>query len=149
LYDQVLDAALAIGALPARFDALREPDGSIGLAATFAAARGSGEQPPLELTKWFDTNYHYLVPEIGPETVFAPSSDRLVRQFAEAREDGFVTRPVLVGPVTLLALSKATDAAALRRGGAHPPGFRPLDRLGPVDAEYRCLLADLREARAQ
>ena len=146
LYDPVLDAALAIGALPARFDALREPDGSIGLAATFAAARGSGDQPPLELTKWFDTNYHYLVPEIGPETVFAPSSERLVRQFAEAREDGFVTRPVLVGPVTLLALSKATDAAALRPGGAHAPAFRPLDRLESVVGAYISLLADLREA---
>ena len=139
LYDQVLDAALAVGALPARFDALREADGSIGLAAAFAAARGAGDQPPLELTKWFDTNYHYLVPEIGPETVFAPSSDRLVRQFVEAREDGFVTRPVIVGPVTLLALSKVTDVA----------GFRPFDRLESVLGAYATLLADLRTAGAE
>ena len=73
------------------------------------------------MTKWFDTNYHYLVPEIGPETVFALSSDRFARQVAEAKADGFTVRPVVVGPVTLLALAKATDAA--------PDGFDPLSRL--------------------
>ena len=64
-YDQVLDAAATVGALPARFAHLRGADGSIGLDAYFTAARGEGESAPLEMTKWFDTNYHYLVPEIG------------------------------------------------------------------------------------
>ena len=72
-YDQVLDTAVAVGALPARFADLRAADGTIPLTAYFTAARGAGEDAPLEMTKWFDTNYHYLVPEIGPETAFALS----------------------------------------------------------------------------
>ncbi|MEU1973595.1 5-methyltetrahydropteroyltriglutamate--homocysteine S-methyltransferase [Microbacterium sp. NPDC019599] len=140
-YDQVLDAALAVGALPERFAHLREQDGSIGLKAAFTAARGEGDLAPLELTKWFDTNYHYLVPEIGPETPFSLSTDRFARQVAEARADGFVTRPVVVGPVTLLALAKATKVA--------PADFRPLDRLDDVLAVYVELLASLRAAGAE
>ncbi|QKJ19793.1 5-methyltetrahydropteroyltriglutamate--homocysteine S-methyltransferase [Microbacterium hominis] len=140
-YDQVLDAALSVGALPERFAHRREPDGTIGSAAMFAAARGEGDAAPLEMTKWFDTNYHYLVPEIGPETVFALSNDRFARQVAEAKADGVSVRPVLVGPVTLLALAKATDAA--------PAGFDPLTRLGDVVAAYRDLLRALRAAGAE
>lgn len=140
-YDQVLDVAAAVGALPERFAHLRAEDGSVPLSALFAAARGVGEAAPLEMTKWFDTNYHYLVPEIGPETRFALSSDRFARQVAEAVADGYVTRPVLVGPVTFLALAKGTDAAA--------PGARPLDRLDDLLPVYVELLAALRAAGAQ
>lgn len=140
-YDQVLDAAVAVGALPERFADLRLADGTIGLDAYFTAARGAGENAPLEMTKWFDTNYHYLVPEIGPETVFALSSDRFARQVAEAKADGFTVRPVVVGPVTLLALAKATDAA--------PEGFDPLSRLDDVLPVYADLLASLRAAGAE
>jgi 5-methyltetrahydropteroyltriglutamate--homocysteine methyltransferase len=140
-YDQVLDAAIAVGALPERFANLRDDDGSIGLGAYFTAARGEGERAPLEMTKWFDTNYHYLVPEIGPETVFALSSDRLARQVAEAKADGFVVRPVVVGPVTLLALAKATEGA--------PEGFDPLNRLDDLLPVYAELLAALRAAGAE
>src|SRR5215207_5590652 len=117
-YDQVLDAALAVGAVPARFERLLDADGALGLAGYFTVARGEGDDAPLEMTKWFDSNYHYLVPEIGPGTTFAAHGDRLVTQVREAREAGFVTRPVLVGPVTFLLLAKAADDA--------PEGFRPL-----------------------
>ena len=140
-YDQVLDAAVAVGVLPARFAALRDADGSIPLAAYFTAARGAGENAPLEMTKWFDTNYHYLVPEIGPATTFALSSDRFARQIAEAKADGFTTRPVVVGPVTLLALAKPTDDA--------PAGFDPLSRLDDLLPVYAELLATLRAAGAE
>ncbi|MGB4779269.1 MAG: 5-methyltetrahydropteroyltriglutamate--homocysteine S-methyltransferase, partial [Microbacterium sp.] len=140
-YDQVLDAAVAVGALPERFASLRAADGSIPLAAYFAAARGLGDAAPLEMTKWFDTNYHYLVPEIGPETEFAFSSDRFVQQVAEARADGVTVRPVIVGPVTLLALAKPTDAA--------PAGYSPLDRLDDLLPVYGELLAALRAAGAE
>ncbi|MEW2007875.1 5-methyltetrahydropteroyltriglutamate--homocysteine S-methyltransferase [Microbacterium sp. NPDC078814] len=140
-YDQVLDAAVTVGAIPARFDDLREADGSIGLSALFTVARGEGERAPLEMTKWFDSNYHYLVPEIGPETVFSLASDRLVREVAEAVAAGFVTRPVVVGPVTLLALAKASDDA--------PEGFEPLSRLEDVLPVYVDLLARLRAAGAE
>ncbi len=141
LYDQVLDAATSVGALPERFQDLREADGSVGLRAYFAAARGTADHAPLEMTKWFDTNYHYLVPEIGPETAFSLSSDRLARAVAEATADGFTVRPVLVGPVTLLALAKPTDAA--------PAGFDPLSRLDDVLPVYAGLLAALTDAGAQ
>jgi 5-methyltetrahydropteroyltriglutamate--homocysteine methyltransferase len=139
-YDQVHDAAVAVGVLPERFAELRGPDGAIGLDAYFTAARGAGTAAPLEMTKWFDTNYHYLVPEIGPETSFTLSSTRFADQVAEARADGFTVRPVIVGPVTLLALAKPTDAA--------PAGFRPLERLADLLPAYAALLADLRAAGA-
>ncbi|HWM32771.1 MAG TPA: 5-methyltetrahydropteroyltriglutamate--homocysteine S-methyltransferase [Pseudolysinimonas sp.] len=140
-YDQVLDAAVAVGAIPPRFADLVGPDGSVDLAGYFTIARGEGERAPLEMTKWFDSNYHYLVPEIGPDTVFSPTSDRLVREVAEARADGFTTRPVIVGPVTFLLLSKpAADA---------PAGFEPLSRLGDLLPVYRDLLSRLAAAGAE
>jgi 5-methyltetrahydropteroyltriglutamate--homocysteine methyltransferase len=140
-YDQVLDAAVTVGAIPTRFEDLREADGSIGLPAYFTVARGEGDRAPLEMTKWFDSNYHYLVPEIGPETVFSLSSDRLVREVAEAAVAGIRTRPVIVGPVTLLALAKASDDA--------PEGFDPLSRLDDVLPVYVELLAALKAAGAE
>ena len=140
-YDQVLDAALTVGALPRRFADVREADGSIGLRAYFAAARGDAEHAPLEMTKWFDTNYHYLVPEIAPDTVFTLAGDRFARQVVEARADGFTTRPVVVGPVTLLALAKPADGA--------PDGFSPLDRLDDLLPAYVELLVSLHAAGAE
>ncbi|WGW13676.1 5-methyltetrahydropteroyltriglutamate--homocysteine S-methyltransferase [Saxibacter everestensis] len=136
-YDQVLDAAVAVGAIPRRFSHLVNADGGVDLDGYFTIARGEGELPPLEMTKWFDSNYHYLVPEIGPETDFAVGSDRSVREFREALDAGYRTRPVLVGPVTFLLLSKPSDES--------PEGFRPLSRLHdllPVYAELLRRLAD-------
>ncbi|WCD91759.1 5-methyltetrahydropteroyltriglutamate--homocysteine S-methyltransferase [Microbacterium sp. nov. GSS16] len=141
LYDQVLDTAVTVGAIPTRFDDLRDEDGTIGLSAYFTVARGEGERAPLEMTKWFDSNYHYLVPEIGPETTFSLASEHLVQQVAEAAAAGYVTRPVIVGPVTLLALAKASDDA--------PEGFEPLSRLADVLPVYTELLAKLKAAGAQ
>lgn len=139
-YDQVLDAAVTVGAIPSRFAGLSAADGSIDLAGYFTIARGEGENPPLEMTKWFDSNYHYLVPEIGPETAFRLASDRIVREFEEAKAAGFATRPVVVGPVTFLLLSKPSDEA--------PEGFRPLSRLADLLPVYRELLARLAAAGA-
>ncbi len=140
-YDQVLDAAVTVGALPPRFADLRAADGSIGLAATFTLARGDGERAPLEMTKWFDTNYHYLVPELAPDQEFALSSGRFADQVREAVASGFVTRPVVVGPVTLLALAKPADGA--------PPAFRTLDLLDRLLPAYAALLQSLRAAGAE
>ena len=134
LYDHVLDTAVLVNAVPERFTGLQ------GLDAYFAMARGTDGIAPLELTKWFDTNYHYLVPEIGPETTFRYSSDRPVREFAEGLADGVLTRPVLVGPVTYLALAKPTEGA--------PEGFEPLDRLADLLPVYVELLRDLAAAGA-
>ena len=127
-YDQVLDAAVTVGAVPSRFAGLVDHHGNIDLATYFAIARGDGDTAPAEMTKWFDSNYHYLVPEIGPETEFRLASDRLLREVAEATISGFVTRPVIVGPVTLLLLSKPSGQA--------PAGYQCLDRLDDLLAVY-------------
>ncbi len=140
-YDQVLDAAVIFGAVPSRFASLLDANGRLDLAGYFTVARGEGDHVPLEMTKWFDSNYHYLVPEIGPETVFRLASDRIVHEFEEAMAAGFVTRPVIIGPVTFLLLSKATDEA--------PEGFRPLSRVSELVPAYSELLARLATAGAQ
>ncbi|HET8896196.1 MAG TPA: 5-methyltetrahydropteroyltriglutamate--homocysteine S-methyltransferase, partial [Protaetiibacter sp.] len=87
-YDQVLDAAVAVGAVPPRFARFLDPDGGVDLAAYFTIARGIGEDAPLEMTKWFDSNYHYLVPEIGPDTDFHVASDELERHVREGLDEG-------------------------------------------------------------
>jgi 5-methyltetrahydropteroyltriglutamate--homocysteine methyltransferase len=101
-YDHVLDTAVLVDALPSRLRDL----GLSPLDTYFAAARGYDRQPPLELTKWFDTNYHYLVPELGPDTVLRLAGDAPIADFREARDLGVLTRPVLLGPVTFLLLAK-------------------------------------------
>jgi len=140
-YDHMLDAAVTVGAIPSRFARLVASDGTIDLAGYFTIARGEGQDTPAEMTKWFDSNYHYLVPEIGPETDFHLASDRLVRDVAEATASGFRTRPVIVGPVTFLLLSKPSEAA--------PVGYQPLDRLDDLLAVYAELLASLTAVGAQ
>jgi 5-methyltetrahydropteroyltriglutamate--homocysteine methyltransferase len=140
-YDQVLDAAVTVGAVPTRFQRLVKADGTVDLAGYFTIARGEGNDTPAEMTKWFDSNYHYLVPEIGPETDFHLASDRLVREVAEATTSGFRTRPVIVGPVTFLLLSKPSEGA--------PEGYKPLDRLDDLLPVYAELLAALLAAGAE
>jgi 5-methyltetrahydropteroyltriglutamate--homocysteine methyltransferase len=134
-YDQVLDAAVLVGAIPERFAQWRDDAGRLSLDGYFAMARGVDRVAPLEMTKWFDTNYHYLVPEIGPDTEFRLSGDQPALLFAEGLSHGFVTRPVIVGPVTLLALSKPAEGA--------PEGFEPLDRLDDLLPVYAEVLAGL------
>ncbi|BDZ66091.1 5-methyltetrahydropteroyltriglutamate--homocysteine S-methyltransferase [Agromyces mangrovi Wang et al. 2018] len=140
-YDQVLDAAVAVGAIPERFADLAGDSGRVGLDAYFTIARGEGDKAPLEMTKWFDSNYHYLVPEIAADTAFRLADDRIVREVAEARAAALVTRPVVVGPVTLLLLSKAADGS--------DASFRPLDRLDDLLPVYVELLARLADAGAE
>ncbi|SDZ44356.1 5-methyltetrahydropteroyltriglutamate--homocysteine S-methyltransferase [Herbiconiux ginsengi] len=140
-YDQVLDAAVTVGAVPSRFADLADSDGRIDLAGYFTIARGEGSRAPLEMTKWFDTNYHYLVPEIGPETAFTLASERILDEFLEAKAEGYLTRPAIVGPVTFLLLSKASDDA--------PEGYQPLDRLADLLPVYQELLAKLADAGAE
>ena len=135
LYDQVLDVTVLLGAIPERFA------GRTGYDLYFSLARGNDTAPPQEMTKWFDTNYHYLVPEIGPETPIGLADRGVVERFAEAREAGFDVRPALVGPVTYLALAKAADGA--------PAEFSPLDRLDDVVDAYAELLGELAAAGAE
>ncbi|KAA6223615.1 5-methyltetrahydropteroyltriglutamate--homocysteine S-methyltransferase [Streptomyces albofaciens JCM 4342] len=137
-YDHVLDTSVMVGAVPDRHRAAVEAGALDGY---FAMARGTQDVAPLEMTKWFDTNYHYLVPELGPETVFAADSAKQVGELTEALALGHTPRPVLVGPVTYLLLAKPAPGVAA--------DFDPLtllDRLLPVYAE---VLGDLRAAGAE
>lgn len=140
-YDQMLDAAVTVGAIPTRFASLVGADGTLDLAGYFTIARGERQNAPAEMTKWFDSNYHYLVPEIGPETRFTLASDRLLHEVAEATASGFRTRPVIVGPVTFLLLSKPSAEV--------PENFRPLDRLDDLLPVYAELIAGLTAVGAE
>jgi 5-methyltetrahydropteroyltriglutamate--homocysteine methyltransferase len=136
-YDQVLDAALVVGAVPERFAGL----GLAPIDILFTMARGTEGVPALELTKFFDTNYHYLVPELGPDTRFTLADRKPIDEFTEALELGVRTRPVLIGPVSLLLLAKA--------GAGAPAGFRPRELLEPLLARYAELLVELGKAGAE
>ncbi|MDS1271601.1 5-methyltetrahydropteroyltriglutamate--homocysteine S-methyltransferase [Lipingzhangella sp. LS1_29] len=136
-YDQVLDTAALVGALPPRHTEL----GLSPLDTYFAAARGTQQAPALEMTKWFDTNYHYLVPELGPDTGFALAGSKPIDEYVEARKLGLETRPVLLGPVTFLLLAKAHADA--------PEDFQPLSLLERLLPVYEELLAALHSAGAE
>ena len=128
-YDQVLDAALTAGLVG------EDPTGT-DLGEYFALARGTADQAPLEMTKWFDTNYHYLVPEVADDRAFTARPQRILELFDEARQAGHTIRPVLLGPVTLLALSKPAEGATRQ----------PLDRLDELVDTYAELLTALHAA---
>ena len=126
-YDQMLDTAVCLGALPSRYDTVPDP-----LDRYFAAARGTAALAPQEMTKWFDTNYHYIVPEIGPDTEFVLDPAKVIAELDDAQQQGIPARPVIVGPITFLALSKAVDG-----------GGPPIGRLNDLVAVYATLLATL------
>ncbi len=133
-YDQVLDMTAALGAVPARFG---HDGGPVDLGTLFAMARGTDTAPAMEMTKWFDTNYHYIVPELHAGQRFALSTTKAVDEVTEAQALGIQTRPVLIGPVTWLSLGKAKD-----------PGFDPLSLLSSVLPVYEDLLRQLVAAGA-
>ena len=128
-YDQMLDTAVMLGALPARAAQVADD-----LDRYFAAARGNSDVAPLEMTKWFDTNYHYLVPEIEPTTTFSLNPDKVLSELKESLGQGIPARPVVIGPITFLLLSKAVN-------GAGAPIER-LEELVPIYSELLALLAD-------
>lgn len=139
-YDHVLDTAVMVGAVPTRYG-WKGPQ--VDPATYFAMARGVGRKagqtdvPAMEMTKWFDTNYHYIVPEFTKRQEFSLGSLKAIAEFLEAKSLGIHTRPVLLGPVSFLLLGKAKES-----------GFDPLlllDRLLPV---YESILRRLAEAGA-
>jgi len=140
LYDQVLDTCVLVGAVPERYGA--QGSGPADLDTYFAMARGRADVTAMEMTKWFDTNYHYLVPELGPATTFRlAASPKPLAELAEARGLGVATRPVLLGPVTFLLLGKAAP-------GVHPR-FDRLRLLDPLLEVYAELLDELEAAGAE
>jgi 5-methyltetrahydropteroyltriglutamate--homocysteine methyltransferase len=113
LYDSMLDMCCTLGVVPERFG---WTGGTVGLDIYFAMARGvegaalQGCTAPLEMTKWFDTNYHYLVPEFHRRQRFRLSFLKALDEFEEAKRLGIVTKPVLIGPVSFLILGKGKEA---------------------------------------
>src|SRR5690606_18144626 len=118
------------GAVPERYRRAGGPE-----EVYFAMARGADGLAPLRMTKWFDTNYHYIVPEIGPDTAFVADPAKPVGEFREALALGLRTRPVLIGPITFLLLAEAAPDA--------PAGFAPFDRLADVLGAYEDVLRAL------
>jgi len=111
-YDQILDMICLLGAVPKRY---KWSGNNIDLKTYFAMARGSQTKDldvgALEMTKWFDTNYHYLVPELEKDQTFKISSNKPFDEYEEAKSFGFETKPVLIGPITFLLLSKSVDGS--------------------------------------
>ncbi|QLB13703.1 methionine synthase (B12-independent) [Bisgaardia hudsonensis] len=102
-YDHILDLQVATGAIPKRFGFDSQ---KLTLEQYFELARGNKDQFAIEMTKWFDTNYHYLVPEFHKNTEFKANPSHYVKQIKEAKALGFNTKPVIVGPLTFLWLGK-------------------------------------------
>jgi len=104
LYDHVLDTVALVGAVPARYGFKA---GIVDIDTYSAMARGSSAAPAMEMTKWFDTNYHYIVPEFETGMEFRIASYKPVEEFREAKALGLTTRPVLLGPVSFVLLGKS------------------------------------------
>jgi 5-methyltetrahydropteroyltriglutamate--homocysteine methyltransferase len=150
LYDHVLDTSVMVGAIPATYG---WTGGEVGLDTYFAMARGAQgdadeadcghghhhglDVPAAEMTKWFDTNYHYLVPEVSADQRFELSSTKAIDAFVEAQAQGVHTRPVLLGPMTFLKLAKSKDK-----------DFDPRDLLDGLLAVYAKVLNRLERAGA-
>lgn len=111
LYDHVLDMTATFGAVPARFG---HTSGPVGLKTYFAMARGAQNAPAMEMTKWFDTNYHYVVPEFESGMRYELLSTKAVADYLEAKALGIETRPVLLGPVSFVLLGKTTGSMVTR-----------------------------------
>ncbi|WP_417463504.1 5-methyltetrahydropteroyltriglutamate--homocysteine S-methyltransferase [Kordiimonas sp.] len=134
-YDQMLDTIEMLGAVPTRYQ------GVVGVSPFdryFAMARGTESLSAMEMTKWFDTNYHFIVPELSPDLTFEWDGKRVLESFQEARSHGITTRPVIVGPITFLRLAKVKQGAK--------SALAYLDDILPV---YVNILAALRDAGAE
>ncbi|KAI8324297.1 cobalamin-independent methionine synthase [Martensiomyces pterosporus] len=140
-YDHVLDAAFAAGIIPERY---QQVDNS-GTKAYFAMARGLQNKsigvdvPSLEMKKWFDTNYHYMVPEVADNQQFTLHSTKVLDEFNEAKALGYSARPVILGPVSLLALSKTAKGSS----------SKPISHLAALIPVYTELLGKLAAAGAE
>ena len=134
-YDHILDLQVATGAVPARFGFDSQ---KLTLEQYFQLARGNKDQFAIEMTKWFDTNYHYLVPEFHADTEFKANPAHYVQQLKEAQALGLKAKPTVVGPLTFLWLGKEKGSA-----------FNRLDLLPKLLPVYAELLNALVEAGAE
>lgn len=129
-YDQVLDMCVTLGCIPERFATLD------GYEQYFAMSRGLQNEKvdvsAMEMTKWFDTNYHYLVPEFVKDQTFSLNTDKILNEYKEALELGIYTKPVIIGPISFLLLGKEKEG-----------GFHRLDLLDRLLPEYEKLIKSI------
>ena len=125
LYDNMLDLAITLGAIPARFRGLKDEE------LYFSMARGNKDAVAMEMTKWFNTNYHYIVPELTPNDNYKLVATKIINEYKEAKELGIDAKINLIGPITFLALSKRVD-----RGDT----FELLGKILPI---YEALIAEI------
>ena len=137
-YDQTLDLSLAVGAIPERYDSLKDDKLELYFAMAHGYQKDGIDVTAMEMTKWFDTNYHYIVPEFTRNQKFELTYNKAVAEFKEALELGVRTKPVLIGPVTYLLLGKEKESGFDR--------IELLDRLLPV---YIDILRELESAGAE
>ncbi|KAH9006947.1 cobalamin-independent methionine synthase [Lactarius hatsudake] len=141
LYDHVLDHSAAFNVIPKRYVG----QGLTPLDVYFAMGRGRQadgvDVPASEMKKWFDSNYHFVVPEFSEETDFKLNFNKAIEEYKEAQALGIETRPVVLGPVSFLVLGKASKDAK--------PDFQPLSLLPNLLPVYKQLLADLKTAGAE
>jgi 5-methyltetrahydropteroyltriglutamate--homocysteine methyltransferase len=141
-YDQVLDHSLMFGAIPKRYNEVILQKGNTELDLYFAMARGYQKDGldivAMEMTKWFDTNYHYIVPEFYKDQQFKLFSTKIIDEFYEAKQLGIVTKPVLIGPLTYLLLGKEKEA-----------GFNRIDLLKNLLPVYSDILKKLQNLDAE
>ncbi|KAI0347233.1 cobalamin-independent methionine synthase [Trametopsis cervina] len=141
LYDHVLDHSAAFNVIPKRYLGHNLSP----LDVYFAMGRGRQadgvDVPASEMKKWFDSNYHFVVPEFSEETEFKLLFNKAVEEFKEAKAAGITTRPVVLGPVSFLVLGKAAKEAS--------SGFQPISLLSKLLPLYKQLLGDLKAAGAE
>ena len=137
-YDQVLDMALTVGAIPDRYHEVILDKQNTETDLYFAMARGYQKKgldiTAMEMTKWFDTNYHYLVPEFYKNQQFNLFSSKIINEYREAKRAGINTKPVILGPVSFLLLGKEKES-----------GFHRIDLLDNLLPVYVKLLTQLEE----
>ncbi len=141
-YDQVLDMSLTVNAIPDRYHGVMLKNGNSELDLYFAMSRGYQKDgldiTAMEMTKWFDTNYHYIVPEFKKEQQFSLFSSKIVDEFKEAKRQGILTKPVIIGPVSFLLLGKEKEE-----------GFHRVELIKNLMPVYLEILAQLKEEGAE
>jgi 5-methyltetrahydropteroyltriglutamate--homocysteine methyltransferase len=160
-YDQVLDCSLMFGAIPERYHHLMQQKYCTEIDLLFAMARGCQREgydiTAMEMTKWFDTNYHYIVPEFTANQQFSLYSNKIVDEFLEAKNAGFNAKPVLLGPISYLLLGKEKEAGFHRISLIKkllPVYIEILKKLSDNHAKYiqfdePCLVLNLNEEERQ
>ena len=141
-YDQVLDMALTVNAIPERYHKVMLKTGNSELDLYFAMSRGYQKDgldiTAMEMTKWFDTNYHYIVPEFKKGQQFSLFSSKILDEFKEAKRQGILTKPVIIGPVSFLLLGKEKEE-----------GFHRIELIKNLLPVYEEILSQLKEEGAE